>query len=331
LSYIQNNFKDKGEMAMLHEIHLPEIKKIKSEGNSAVFAIEPLYPGYGMTLGNSLRRVILSSLPGSAVTAVKIDGASHEFSTIKDVKEDVVEIILNLKRLNIKSFSDEEEYLTLDVTGAGVIKAKQFDKNPNVEIVNPEHVIATLDNKNAKLKMEVRIEKGRGYVPVEKRDGGKLGIDVIAVDALFSPINRVRYSVESTRVGQMTNLDRLVFEVETNGIMTPEEAVAQASEILVNHFLVLSGKDTVCRRVESEEEIKIEDGNDILIEEINLSPRTTNALLNNDIRTIGDILKLGDNELRTLKGFGSKAFDEVKEKVNELGLTKENEQEPEEI
>ncbi len=315
---------------MLYEIHLPEIKTIKKEGNSAIFAIEPLYPGYGMTLGNSLRRVILSSLKGAAVTAVKIDGISHEFSTIKDVKEDAVEIVLNLKRLCVKSFSDEEETIILDAAGPGVVTAKQFTKNPNIEITNNDHVIATLDNKNSKLHMEVKVEKGRGYVPVEKRDSGKLGIDVIAVDALYSPIKRVRYNVESTRVGQMTNLDRLVFEVETNGIITPEEAISQASEILVDHFLVLSGKDTVCRKTETKE-IALEDaGDDILIEEVNLSPRTTNALLNNDIKSISDILILNDSDLKTLKGFGSKAFDEVKEKITELGLdTKENKPEEE--
>ncbi|MDD5693008.1 MAG: DNA-directed RNA polymerase subunit alpha [Patescibacteria group bacterium] len=315
---------------MLYEIHLPEIKVIKKEGNAAIFAIEPLYPGYGMTLGNSLRRVILSSLPGAAVTAVKIDGVSHEFSTIKDVKEDAVEIVLNLKRLCVKSYSDEEETIVLDASGAGVVTAKQFTKNPNVEITNQNHVIATLDNKNSKLHMEVKVEKGRGYVPVEKRDSGKLGIDMIAVDALYSPIKRVRYNVESTRVGQMTNLDRLVFEVETNGIISPEEAITQASEILVDHFLVLSGKDTVCRKVEAKETSKEEVGDDILIEEVNLSPRTTNALLNNDIKSISDILALNDNDLKTLKGFGSKAFDEVKEKIIELGLDKKEGQAVEE-
>jgi DNA-directed RNA polymerase subunit alpha len=307
---------------MLYEIHLPEIKTIKKEGNLAIFAIEPLYPGYGMTLGNSLRRVILSSLPGAAITAVKIDGVSHEFSTIKDIKEDVVEIILNLKKLCVKCFSDEEEYLKLETSGAGLVTAKQFAKNPNVEIVNPDHPIATLDNKKAKLSMEVRIEKGRGYIPVEKRNGRKLEIDEIAIDALYGPAKRVRYNVESTRVGQMTNLDRLVFEVETNGVITPEEAVAQASEILVDHFLVLSGKEVVSRKSEQVEAETEETGSDILIEEINLSPRTTNALLNNDIKTIADILKLSDNELKTLKGFGSKAFDEVKEKLIELDLNK---------
>lgn len=309
---------------MIHEIHLPELKTVKSEGNLVTFAIEPLYPGYGMTLGNSLRRVILSSLPGAAVTSVKIEGVSHEFSTIKDIKEDVVDIILNLKQLCVKSFSDEIVALHLSASGEGVVTAAKFDKNADIEIVNPEMVIATLDNKNAKLEMEVYIEKGRGYVPVEKRDGGKLGVGVIAVDALYSPIRRVRYNVESTRVGQMTDLDRLILEVETNGVIDSAEAIKQASEILVDHFMVLSGKE-VASLAGCPEVISNEEGGDILIEEVNLSPRTTNALLNNDIKTVADILKLTDGELKTLKGFGSKAYDEVKEKLVELGFGSEEE------
>ena len=307
---------------MLYEINLPEIKTIKSEGNRAVFAIEPLYPGYGMTLGNSLRRVILSSLAGSAVTSVKIDGANHEFSTLKGVKEDLVEIILNLKRLAVKSYSDEPVVLVLDASGEGAVTAEKFAKNADVEIANPKLHIATLDTKSAKLHIEVTVEQGRGYVPVEKRDGGKSGIDCIAVDALYSPVTRVRYSVESTRVGQMTNLDRLILEIETNGVVTPEDAVKEASEILVDHFLVLTGKEVITRKNDAEAEEVAEESNDILVEEINLSPRTTNALLNNDIKTIGDILKLSDNELKNLKGFGSKAFDEVKEKITELETEK---------
>jgi DNA-directed RNA polymerase subunit alpha len=307
---------------MLHEIHLPEIKTVKQEGNSGLFEIAPLYPGYGMTLGNSLRRVILSSLPGAAVTAVKIDGVSHEFSTIENAKEDVVEIILNLKQLSVRSHTDEEEYLELEATGPGAVTAKQFKANANVDILNPDLVIATLDNKNAKLRMQVRIEKGRGYVQVEKRDGNRGEIGMIAVDALYSPVRRVRYNVESARVGQVTNLDKLVFEVETNGVISPQEAIVQASEILVDHFSVLAGKEVAVPKTETEEEPTTDEGSDILIEEINLSPRTTNALLNNDIKTVADILKLTDGELKTLKGFGSKAYDEVKEKLVELGFEK---------
>jgi DNA-directed RNA polymerase subunit alpha len=310
---------------VLHEIHLPEIQTISEDASKATFAIEPLFPGYGMTLGNSLRRVILSSLPGVAVTAVKIEGISHEFSTIPNVKEDVVEIILNLKQLSVKLHSDEE-YLTLSANGAGEVTAKSIKANSNVEIANPDLHIATLDNKSAKLEMEIKVEKGRGFVPVEKREGEKLSVGMIAIDALYAPIKKVRYNVEATRVGQMTDLDKLIIEVETDGTITPREAVEQASEILVDHFLVLSGKESICRKVKAEEEGIVEDDSiKILIEEVNLSPRTTNALLNNELKTISDVLKLTDSELRQLKGFGAKAYDEIKEKIAELGFKLEEE------
>lgn len=305
---------------MLHEIHLPKLKTLKEEGNAATFAVEPLYPGYGMTLGNSLRRVILSSLPGSAVTAVKIDGVSHEFSTISEVKEDVIEIILNLKQLRVKLHTDEE-YLTLSATGGGEVKAKDIKANPNVEIANPELHIATLDNKSAKFDMEIKVEKGRGFVPVEKREGEKLGIGMIAVDALYAPIKKVRYEVEKMRVGQMTDLDRLIIEIETDGSISPKEAAETASEILVDHFLILSGKETAERKESIEEKAQTENpAAKILIEEINLSPRTTNALLNNELKTIEDVLAINAEELRQLKGFGAKAYDEVIDKLSELGF-----------
>lgn len=305
---------------MLYDIHLPEIETISEEKTRATFAISPLYQGYGMTLGNSLRRVILSSLPGSAVTAVKIDGVAHEFSTIPHVKEDVIELILNLKQLRVKLHSDEE-FISLSASGAGEVKAGDIKGNANVEIANSELHIATLDSKQAKLDIEIKVEKGRGFVPVEKREGEKLGVGMIAVDALYAPIKKVRYNVEPTRVGQMTDLDRLVIEIETDGTISPREALEQASEVLVDHFLVVSGKDSVARKENGEE--KKEGDNaaaKILIEEVNLSPRTTNALLNNELKTIEDILRLKDSELRQLKGFGAKAYDEIKDKLAELGF-----------
>lgn len=318
---------------MLHEIHLPEIKEVSKEGNKGTFAIEPLYPGYGMTLGNSFRRVILSSLPGAAVTAVKIAGVPHEFTTVKGVKEDVIEIILNLKQLRVKLHSDEE-YLSLTSTGSGEVTAKDIKANSNVEIANPELHIATLDNKTAKLDMEIKVEKGRGFVPVEKREGEKLGVGMIAIDALYAPIKKVRYNVESTRVGQMTDLDKLVIEVETDGTISPKEALEESAEILVDHFLLLSGKETAERKKSLMEVVEKDDGaSGILIEEINLSPRTTNALLNNELKTIEDILNLKDSDLRQLKGFGAKAYEEVKDKIAELGysLAAEDEDVAEEV
>lgn len=313
---------------MLHEIQLPEVKKLESSKNTATFSIEPLHPGYGMTLGNSLRRVLLSSLEGAAVTSVKIEGVLHEFSTITNVKEDVVEIIMNLKKLRVKSLSDEVEYLTLSKSGAGKVTAADIKQTQNVEVLNPELHIATLDNKNAKFDVELRVDRGRGYVTVEKRKREKLGVGFIALDALYSPIRRVRYNVESTRVGQMTNLDKLIIEIETDGTMTPDEALSRSSEILVEHFLVVCGKESVsAKRQEIAEEKSENDSAGIMVEEINLSPRTTNALLNNDIKTVDDVLKRSLDELKNLKGFGAKAYDEVIEKLDELGLLKDKKEE----
>lgn len=305
---------------MLYDIHLPEVKEIKQEGNIGVFSIEPLHPGYGMTLGNSLRRVILSSLPGAAVTAVKIDGVSHEFQTIPLVKEDVVEIILNLKQLRLKVFSDKEEYLYLSSGKAGEVKASQIKTPQNVELVNPDLCIATLDSDKAKLEMEIRVETGRGYIPIEKREGEKLEVGMIAVDAIYTPIKKVRYDVLSTRVGQMTNLDKLVVEVETDGTITPREALDQGAEILVDHFMVVAGKEVAQKTIEGDDGRKESPAAKILVEEVNLSPRTTNALINNDIQTIEDVLNLSDDDLRSLKGFGNKAYIEVREKLDELGF-----------
>lgn len=306
---------------MLHPIQLPELKPTQEEGNKATFVVEPLHPGYGMTLGNSLRRVILSSLGGAAVTAVKIDSVAHEFSTIEGVKEDVVEIILNLKKLRFRVFSDEPQYLVLAVSRKGEITAGDIKTTADVEIVNPDQVIATLDNAKTKLGMEIKVEKGRGYVPVENREAEKLEVGMIAVDALYSPIQRVRYSVENTRVGQMTDLDRLIMEIETDGTITPHEAIHQAAEILVEHFRVVAGIAAEGEVASAPSGAVDLSSSKINIEEINFSPRTTNALINNDIKSVQDLLKLSDTELRELKGFGSKAYEEVKEKIVELGIT----------
>jgi DNA-directed RNA polymerase subunit alpha len=316
LSFIQ----DKRGREVLYDIQLPELKPVKIEGNKATFAIEPLYSGYGMTLGNSLRRVILSSLGGAAITAVKIDNVSHEFSTLKGVKEDVVEIILNLKRLRFKVYSDEPQTLVLTKTGKGPVTAGDIKTNADVEIVNADQHIATIDDAKTKVGMEIRVEKGRGYVPVESREDEKLEVGMIAVDALYSPIQRVRFNVENTRVGQVTDLDRLVMEIETDGTISPEDAVSQAGQILVNHFSVVAGNAAPTQAPAAGTGTTETAAAKIMVEEVNLSPRTTNALINNDIKTVKDLLTLSDSELRDLKGFGAKAYDEVKEKIAELGF-----------
>ncbi len=312
---------------MLIDINLPELKEISTDGYTSSFAIEPLHPGYGMTLGNSMRRVLLSSLAGAAVTAVKIEGASHEFSTIKGVREDMIEVILNLKQLRLRFQGDEPAHLSLVKTGTGPVTAKDIKAPSGVEVVNQDLVIANLDGAKSKIEMEIRVEQGRGYVPVESRTSEKLPVGMIAVDALYTPIKRVRYNIENTRVGQMTNLDKLVLEVETDGTITAKDAITQAAEILVGHFQVVAGHNVVSVGADG---IVTADAREqanlatVLIDEVNFSPRTTNALLNNDIKTIKDLSDLTDSELKELKGFGQKAYEEVLAKLEELGITQED-------
>ena len=236
----------------------------------------------------------------------------------------MIEIILNLKQLRLKYHENDVIYLSLSKTGTGEVKASDIKAPSSVEIANPDLVLAHIDGAKAKLEMEIRVEQGRGYVPVENRSGEKLPVGMIAVDAIYTPIKRVRYSVENTRVGQMTNLDRLVLEIETDGTITPKEAVMQSAEILVGHFQVLAGHDVVS--VGTEGVVTAEARNEanaagIMIDEVNLSQRTTNALLNNDIKTIKELTQLTRAELKELKGFGQKAQDEVIEKLTELGLS----------
>jgi DNA-directed RNA polymerase subunit alpha len=314
---------------MLYDINLPELKEENATANAAKFVVEPLYPGYGMTLGNSIRRVLLSSLAGSAITAVKIEGVSHEFSTIAGVKEDVIEIILNLKQIRFRNPNEEAVTLTLSKTG-GIVKAGDITTTNDVEVVNPELVIANLDNSKTKFEMELRLEQGRGYVPVESRASEKLPIGMIAIDAIYTPIRRVRYDVQNTRVGQMTNLDKLVLEVETDGTITPKQAVMQAAEILVGHFQVLAGHDVVSvgtGGIMTAAERAEADMGQIGVDEVNFSPRTTNALLNNDIKTIRDLMEFSPADLKELKGFGAKAQEEVLEKLQELGINQQKEAE----
>jgi DNA-directed RNA polymerase subunit alpha len=311
-------------------IHTPALANITDHSDtSATFTIEPLHTGYGMTLGNSLRRVLLSSIAGAAVTGFRINGVSHEFTTVKGVKEDVVAIMLNLKGIRFKIFSDEAQTLTISKKGKGAVKAKDIQLNADVEIVNPDHVIATIDDDKTTLNMEIVVETGRGYRALDEQGSGRRLSDMIMLDALFTPVLRVRYKVENTRVGQMTDLDKLLITVDTDGSISPRDAFEEAAAILVNQYTALAGQT----RVEAgsplsagdDNEMTIEDGDEpaelmTSVEDLNLSARTTNALVNNDIHTIKDLLSLSEAELRDLKGFGSKALDEVKEKMAELEL-----------
>lgn len=309
-------------------IHTPSLAQIDEHSEiSATFVIEPLHTGYGMTLGNSLRRVLLSSIAGAAITAFKIEGASHEFTTVNGVKEDVVDIMLNLKRLRFRVFSDEVQSLRLVYKGQGVVTAKDIQLNADVEIVNPDQLIATIDDEKASLVIDMLVETGRGYRTIEEGANRKPS-DMIGLDAIFSPVLRVRYKVEHTRVGQITDLDRLNITIDTDGSITPKDAFEEAAAILVNQYTALAGQT----RVEAAPANKIiaqnynEDENEepaelmISIEDLNLSARTTNALINNEIHTLKDLFSLSDAELRDLKGFGQKALDEVKDKLAELEL-----------
>lgn len=309
-------------MSTEHAIQVPNIVNVEEHSeSSATFTIQPLHTGYGMTLGNSLRRVLLSSIAGAAVKAFKVEGATHEFTTIEGVKEDVVDIMLNLKQLQFKVYTDEPQTLRIEKKGKGVVTGNDIKTTGDVEVVNPEQEIATLGTTKASIVMDILVDTGRGYLTVEEMGDDKPS-DMIAVDALYSPVRRVRYNVEHTRVGRITNLDKLVIAVDTDGSLTPREAFEEASAILVAQYQALAGKTTVKTVTHEEEEKPEEEPSELMtpIENLNLSARTTNALINNDIHTVQDLVTLSDSELRELKGFGSKALDEVQQKLEELEL-----------
>lgn len=306
---------------MLQEINLPEIKIISKKGNSATFAIEPLYSGYGVTIGNSLRRVLLSSLEGAAPISVKIKGVSHEFSTIPNVKEDSVEIILNIKQLRLKLYGDGPKMITLSVKGEKEVKAGDIKTSSEVEVVNPDLHIATLDNSKAELSIELEVDKGRGYETLEKRECRKSKIGVINIDAIYSPVKKVRYEVETTRLGKMINLDKLIMDIETDGIITPEEALKEASLILIDHYNLLSGKKMPEKdKIKSNNEESGKKEVNIEIEGLDLSARAMNAFLANNIKTVNQALESGVNKLIKLKGLGNKAVEELNEKIKEFDL-----------
>ncbi len=303
-------------------IHNPALASVEEhEANIATFVIEPLHAGYGNTLGNSLRRVLLSSIEGGAITAFSVEGVSHEFTTVPGVKEDVVDIMLNLKNVKLKVTSEEPVELRLEKKGTGVITAADIKTTADVTIINPEQIIATIDDPKAAVVMNFVVESGRGYQTIEDSSVNRLHSDMIALDAIFSPVLRVRYKVDSTRVGQETNLDKLRLNVETDGSISPREAFEEASAILVNQYTALAGSTTVEAAPALGQDLEEESSElNTPIEELNLSARTANALINNEIRTVRDLVTLTEQDLRELKGFGSKALDEVKDKLAELEL-----------
>lgn len=307
---------------MTKVIHNPALANVDVQSDTmATFEIAPLHTGYGNTLGNSLRRVLLSSIEGSAVVAFKIDGVTHEFTTVPGVKEDVIDIMLNIKNIRLKSHSDQPIELRLEKSGAGVVTAGDIKANAEIDIINPKQVIATIDDPKKSLSIDFVVDTGRGYKTIKESSDERLYTDMIAVDAIFSPVIRVRYKVDGTRVGQNSNLEKLSLTVETDGTITPQDAFEEAAAILVNQYTALAGSTQVEAAPTLGQHSEDEDSElETSIEDLNLSARTSNALINNEIRVVRDLVTLSEQDLRELKGFGSKALDEVKDKLAELEL-----------
>ena len=286
--------------------------------------VEPLERGFGITLGNSLRRILLSSIPGAAVTAVKIEGVPHEFTAIPGVKEDVTEIILNIKELQIKSYSDEPVTLYLDAQGPGEVVASQIETGHKVDILNPDLTIATLDSEKSRLTMEMRVEKGKGYLPVEKRHDEDVPVGTILIDAIFSPVIKVNFSVENARVGRETDYDKLILEVWTNGAIDPRDAVAIAAKILKDHASIFANFE---QDLECTEETAEEEKEELLkklnksIDELGLSVRSHNCLKKMGINKVADLVKRSEADLLKVRNFGKKSLEEVKKVLSEMHLS----------
>ncbi|ADG81210.1 DNA-directed RNA polymerase subunit alpha [Thermincola potens] len=307
------------------EIEKPKIECVElSEDNTyGKFVVEPLERGYGITLGNSLRRILLSSLPGAAVTSVKIDGVLHEFSTVPGVYEDVTDIILNLKELCLKMYTDEEKVLRIESEGPGEVKAGNIITDADVEILNPELHIATLSD-DARLVMEINVAKGRGYVPAERNKKDDHVIGIIPVDSAFSPVRRVNYYIEDTRVGQITDYDKLTLEVWTNGSIRPDEATSLSAKILSEHLRLFIGLTENIKDVEIMVEKEEEEKDKILemtIEELDLSVRSYNCLKRAGINTVEELTQRTEEDMIKVRNLGKKSLEEVINKLAELGLS----------
>ncbi len=314
-------------------IQLPTHPKvILEEKNRAVFEIEGLYPGYGQTIGNSLRRVLLSSLKGAAITSVKIEGVGHEFSTLEGISEDAVEMILNLKQVRLKLHEEGSFGITLSEKGEKDVSAGDFKTPSQVEVINKEAHIATLTAKKSSFKIEATVESGLGYVPVEARTKDKVEVGVIALDAAFSPVRHVNYEVENMRFGDRTDYNRLRLHIETDGSLSPREAFSQASKILVDQFGALakgfSEKEEIQAsegdRESDKEEEKADGSGDVLrvkVDDLKLSARTMNALREGGIKTVGGLSRKREESLREVEGIGDKGIQEIKKAMGNLGLT----------
>jgi len=311
------------------EIEKPkiEIVEISEDNRYGKFVCEPLERGYGITLGNSLRRILLSSLPGAAVTSVKIDGVLHEFSTIPGVREDVTDIILNLKELFIKLHGDEPRVVRIDTEGEGEVKAADIITDPDVEILNPEQHIATLAE-GSSLRMEITVERGRGYVPADKNKKADHVIGVIPVDSIFSTILRVNYNVTDTRVGNVTDYDKLTLEIWTDGSIRPEEAVSKAAGIMVTHLKLFQNIAGAMPEDEGSDGLFAESAEDagtktmeMTIEDLELSVRSYNCLKRAGINTVAELVQKTEEDMMKVRNLGRKSLDEVKKKLGELGLS----------
>ena len=300
-----------------------EVAEISDDKKYGRFVVEPLERGYGITLGNSLRRIMLSSLPGAAVSQVKIEGVLHEFSSIPGVKEDVTEIIMNIKSLAIRNNSDTNEPKTayIEYEGEGVVKASDIQADQDIEILNPDLPIATLSGKDTKLYMELTITKGRGYVSADKNKSADLPIGVIAIDSIYTPVERVNVTVENTRVGQITDFDKLTLDVYTNGTLVPDEAVSLAAKVLSEHlslFIDLSeNAKTAEVMVEKEEDEKVLE---MSIDELELSVRSYNCLKRAGINTVEELTNKTSEDMMKVRNLGRKSLEEVLAKLKELGL-----------
>jgi DNA-directed RNA polymerase subunit alpha len=297
-------------------ITLPRIKNTKTQDNYASYDIEPLEAGYGVTLGNSLRRVLLSSLPGAAVTSIRIEGVQHEFQDIQGVMEDVTDIVLNVKKLRLRSFSDHPVSMRLEVGGEREVTAADIMAPSTVEIVNPNLHIATLDNDDARLEMELVVEVGRGYVPADSKEDQPIG--VIPVDAIYTPVQNVNYTVEHTRVGQITNFDKVILEITTDGTITPDEALRQSADILVRHFTQLSNYRAVLTEPEKAPLSSLpipQKIYDTPIEELDLSVRAYNCLKRSNITKVGQVLSMNEEDLLGVRNFGEKSLQELRERL----------------
>ena len=306
------------------ETPTPKVDYAELSDTYGKFIVEPLDRGFGVTLGNSLRRMLLASISGAAVTSVKIDGVLHEFSTIPGVVEDVTQIVLNLKELTLRLYTDKPKLLRLDVKGKKDVTAGDIQEDPEMQILNPTLHLATLDKRESRLAMEIVVERGKGYVPAERHRRSEHVIGVIPIDSIFSPVQKVNYAVEDTRVGHATDLDRLVLEIWTDGSVRPEEALQEASRLLIDHFRLFAGiaDDTSAGAAFSVTEDPDKARLMVMpIEELDLSVRPYNCLKRAGIQTVGDLVKKSEEEVAAVKNFGRKSLDEVKEKLAAHGLS----------